>query len=132
MNTKNHNNEIALRGEKYIFEKLKELGLNPEWVAFGNRSSLADIIVNNKKIDVKISSIVNYCSYLKGSYRFNFHHHGKKQEGIDYFICICLDDDLIYVFPSHLIRKKTMMITPRMIKRGRYAYFLDNWDLLKK
>ena len=132
INPLNDNNNKALRGERYIVDALTKHGFEPEWLAVGNRMSAADIrISSGKLIDVKYAEPKESTPY----WTFNFHHHGKKQQGIDFFICILVRpeaENLIYVFPANVLKKrKTLAMSVKSIRLGRYEYFLENWDLLK-
>jgi len=132
---KNHNNELALRGEGMIFEKLKELGLKPEWLSFDKRNSFADIVVTKKDgihITIDVKTAYKHIGRQKDPiYCFNTYHHNIKQTGIDFYICICMDDNLCYVFPQKLISGKNVIISDRQIKHGRYSWFLENWKLIE-
>jgi len=132
MGNYNNNNEKGLKGERYIVDKLKEQGFKVEWVALSNRMSTADIkLSNNKLIDVKYAEQNKSQRY----WTFNFHHHGDKQLNIDFFICVVVrqgSDNLIYVFPNSILsERKTIQISDKSIRLGRYGYFLENWGLLK-
>lgn len=123
----NHNK--AIKGESYIFQELLGAGIEVEWLAINNRKSLADFQTKNgKTIDAKVSHI------NKGGYwTFNFQDHGKKQIGIDYYVCMLVDGDdvLIFIFPQNLVLGHSLRITRGQLDRGRYDYFKNNWALIK-
>ena len=132
MEYNNKNCGKALKGERYIAEKLIDHGFGVEWLALGNRKAKADIrISGNRLIDVKYAEQKKCHPY----WTFNFHHHGKNQTGIDFFICIVVRpkaENLIYVFPANILEgKKTIAVSEKSIRLGRYEYFLENWELLK-
>ena len=122
------NNRKAVYGESYIYEKLISEGIDVEWLAINNRQSLADFKTSEgKTIDAKIA----YVNKLR-AWQFNFHHHNKKQIGIDFYICLLIRDNepIIFIFPSSIIRGKSLSITRSSLDRGKYGYFKNNWSLL--
>ena len=122
------NNETALKGESYIYQKLLDQGIVAKWSAFTNRKSTEDFITETGiTIDVKTA----YPKAKSSSWAFNVHHHGVKQINIDFFICILLPLNKIFIIPSELISNKTYRISKRQLERGKYDYFLENWDLIK-
>lgn len=131
------NNKKALHSESYIYQKLIENGISVEWVAFSNRKSKADFITKDgKTIDVKYSNTSTRKNASREEYKvwnFNIHHHGKKQEGIDFYICVFDDgnENYIFIFPSKLALGTHITISTSQIQRGKYDYFQENWDLIK-
>ncbi len=137
---KNTNNEKAIKGESYIYNKLKENDIEARWTSMESRKHPYDFVTKDgKTIDVKYaeshrSAKRNNGSILK-SWRFNCHHHGIKQTNIDYYICILNDmgkTTRIYIFPSEFVGVHTIAISERQINRGKYDYFEENWGLIKE
>ena len=123
------NNNKAIKGESYIYQKLINNGIKARWTAFENRMAREDFITEDgTTIDVKIA----YPRTIQknATWYFNMHHHNKKQIGIDFYICIAMPDN-IFVLPSSLLFSKTFRISERQLSRGKYDYFLENWDLIK-
>ncbi|HDY87507.1 MAG TPA: hypothetical protein ENH82_05240 [bacterium] len=134
----NNNDKTAKYGESFVYEKLLENGIMAKWVSFSNRKSTADFITpDGKTIDVKCAYYSKGIQRTKGDnryWRFNIHHHGKKQEGIDYYICVLKYNEpepLVFIFPSDIFRSFDITITSKMLERGKYDHFLNNWDLIK-
>ena len=73
-------------------------------------------------------------TYKSLGWHFNFHHHGKRQQNVDFFICIAHEDghkDKIFVIPALLHDKQTFSISGAQMERGRYDYFDRNFELIK-
>jgi len=118
--------------ESYIYKKLFENGIEVKWSSLINRKSKEDFITSDgKRIDVKFSTFSTIGK--RKAWRFNCHHHGKKQTHIDYYICVLIDEKkhLIFVFPSELIEGYQINISDRQLHRGKFDYFKENWDLIK-
>jgi hypothetical protein len=117
----------GMMGESTVFKILTDRGFNPRWEALTG-SGPDFILENGKTIDVKLATRRSKTS----NYVFNLHHHSIAQDGIDFFICIAnsKDENLIFVFPATLISGKTLSISQYQLDRGRYDFFLNNFDLL--
>jgi len=128
------NSEKGLKGETLIFHLLKKNNIKANWVAFSNRKTKADFITDDGvEIDVKIANQRSYKYCKNPIWDFNFHHHGKSQVDIDIFICIVVkgDEHKIFIFPKELVCQKTLSMSERKLKQGRFDYFKDNWDIIK-
>ena len=136
----NGNNEKAMYGESYVYQKMLDAGLKVKWVAFGNRSSKADFVTDKGlTIDVKYSS-VPHATYIKKSgkkskyWRFNAQHHGIKQSGIDFYVCVLQDggEPDMFIFPAENIDGYQIYISDRHLRMGTYEYFRNNWELISE
>ncbi len=128
------NNKKAQYGESLVYQRLAEAGINATWIALSNKRGVSDFITDDgKMIDVKFSrrrSKKNSPPY----WTFNLHHHGTKQNNIDFFVCIISDPiyPSILVIPSKLLQSKVFHISERQLIRGKYDYFVENWNLIKE
>lgn len=128
------NNKKARYGESLIYQKLTEAGINVTWMAFTNKRGVPDFITDDgKMIDVKITN-TRQSKNGRVHWGFNCHHHAIKQNNIDFFICIINDTSYfsIFVFPNHLLIGKNFIISERQLIRGKYDYFVENWNLIKE
>jgi len=119
-----NNCEKAIYGESHVYQCLIDAGIDVEWSALSNRHSREDFIANGAMVDVKFSKKHGR------RYTFNCHHHAKKQEGIDFYICV-INPENVFVFPNELIDGKVLTISQKQVERGRYEYFNKNWGLIK-
>ena len=134
MNKDATNCEKGLYGESYVFDLLNKNDIHANWVALGNRHTKADFVLpDGRYVDIKYATPHLNASFSK-TWRFNLHHHGTKQNGIDFYICMLdkgIDAPLIFIFPGEMIQGFQIVISENQLKRGRYDYFLENWDLMR-
>ncbi len=129
-----NNAEKEFYGESHVYEQLIANGIKVFWNSLCRRS-LADFTTENGiTIDVKFATPHLYPKYNSPIWRFNLHHHGKKQTGIDYFICVLESKNkpLMFVFPASLVSGYQITISERQLNMGKYNYFLENWNLIKQ
>jgi len=131
--------DLGRMGESYIFNLLKEKGIEAEWAPFGRGPDF--ITKSGLNLDVKYSNPYIYSKDTKKNgvreykkWTFNFHHHGKPQSKVDFFICILNNDGdfHIYVIPQPLhAEKQILTISGPQFNSGKFDYFKDNFDLIK-
>lgn len=130
MNNKMTSVQKGHYGEKYVNDELIKRGIDAKW--YGNYNPADFILSNGKTIDVKYSSSPISAGIYNLAWRFNLHHHGILQTGIDYYICIIYHKAEItpFILPGRFINKYSIRITSKDIKNGIYDKYKDNWDLL--
>lgn len=129
----------AILGEKIIYKKLLENGINAEWVSKNNRNNYTDIItLDGIAIDVKYATKTTYNhnnvdKKTRYIWKFNMQHNGVKQKGIDYYICVAKDNsnNHIFIFPAKHIKGYGITISELQLKKGKYKYYENNWGLIK-
>jgi len=128
------NDKKARYGESLIYQKLTGAGIDVTWMTLTNKRGVPDFITDDgKMIDVKFSQR-RIRKNAAPFWTFNLHHHGTKQNNIDFFVCIISDSlyPSILVIPSNLLSSKVFHISERQLIRGKYDYFKENWNLIKE
>ena len=132
-----NNVQFGLAGEKYVAQKLDSMGIKYWWKPSQKRNYFgADLITEYGAIDVKTARprIKIKMNRTIRTWGFNCHHHGKKQNEIDFFILIVVgykDKELLcFIMPKEICNNSGFLISERQIKNKKYNYFLDAWDII--
>jgi len=117
---RHQNTEKGRSGENYVCEKLTEAGIDAFRVSSVGKRGMPDFITaQGKYIDVKIS----ITRVDKKGWMFNCHHHGIKQNNIDYYVFIVANsphDIISFVIPARLITTQTFYISQKALTVGKY------------
>ena len=124
-------NEFGLKGESLVAKKLDTMDIRYWWNPSQQNYYGADFLTEYGIIDVKIARPQIIDRFSKKSnkmvkkiiWKFNCHHHGKKQNYIDFFIFIVMDygkaQSLYFIMPKELCGGHTFHISARQIETGR-------------
>jgi helix-turn-helix protein len=132
------NNMIkGAHAESLVKDQLRAHGIIAEHTS-GIWGAGADFITAlGKKLDVKYAESRLGEPTKKGQqnkfWSFNLHHHGVRQDNIDFFICTIIDegrDPVFYIIPSKLAPGKTFRISERQRIKKTYHFFKGNWNLI--
>ena len=136
-----NNVEFSLGGESYVANKLDAMKIKYWWNPSQRNEMGADLITEYGAIDVKIAkpqikTIISKKTKKRKTRRtwhFNLHHHGIKQDKIDFFICIVTKyekEPLYFIFPKQICKNLTFSISERQLNNKIYHYFLEAWDII--
>lgn len=129
---RNQNIEKGRSGENYVRAKLEEAGIDAFRVSSVRKRGMPDFITaQGKYIDVKIA----ITRIDKKGWMFNCHHHGIKQNNIDYYVFIVAVSPLNIVpliLPARLINAKTFYVSQKMLSRGKYDSHKNNWNIINE
>lgn len=133
---------FGLEGESLVAEELDTMGIRYWWNPSQQNYYGADFLTEYGVIDVKIAEPQTIDRLCRKSnrvekrifWKFNCHHHGKKQKHIDFFIFVVRGyrnaQNLYFIMPEELCGGYTFSISARQIETGRFDYFLNAWGIL--
>lgn len=122
-------------GEYCFAAEAMRNGLVVSWLS-SNMLPFDFLVITEDMRVLKVQIKTSYTEKPNGGYYFSLKKHNRDaytDDDVDFIICYAEPVDKYFVFPINVVSgKKSIHLYPLDPGRGKYAEYLERWDLMQE